>query len=1030
MNDERSMIRWFRLLVVVVLLASAGWVQADEFRGLWADAWGPDLWSASGVSTVISNARAGNLNALICQVRRRADSLYRITPFEPVCTNVAVGFDPLADLIIKGHDISGGKQRLEIHAWLVAYLAWGGTNAAPAGHPYLLHPDWLMLDSSSNALQTFDPGHPEVQRQTFNVAMNILTNYDVDGLNLDYIRYSSTSEGYNAVSVARFNKQTGRSGAPAPEDEVWKQWRRDQVTALLRKIYLTALAVRPSVKVSCDTVNWSPAPLSDAGWTNARPYREVLQDWRAWMEEGLLDLNIPMCYFRQYDAAQASDYASWCNFILDHQYSRQAVIGLANHLNSVSDALVQMRLTRLPSSRGSLGAGLCAYCIKQTNKDGVARGDFIASLVSPSAYDPVAPPIFAQQAAVPVMPWKTAPTKGHHKGFVYGGGTTNPLDGAAFTLDGPVHRTGISDATGFYGSVDLPPGSYTLSATFEGFAPVSTGFSITAGVVKTLDVILPILAAGTRPSILSQPHDGATSVGGGAAFSVTATGTAPMAYQWFANSNPLAGATWSSLALTNGQLTNAGTYYVRVTNSFGLSNSTTAILTVTGALPVVLVPPQTQTAIAGNSLSLSVGASGSMPMTYQWLCRGSQVGSGSSTLVLSNVQPVQAGDYSVRLTNAYGWATSSIGVLTVNYALNTSANGSGTVAKSPNQAGYAPGSVVVLTASPATNANFVEWSGDATGADNPRSVWLTNNLTMAANFNQSAVAADLIVDNTNAQAAFYGTWSTGTNVGKYGPDYRYAYGSLSGVSNALFRPNLPLDGKYDVFIWYNEGSNRATNAPWTTYWNNGLATCYVNQQTNGAQWVKIATAKDFVAGTNGYVRLSNQIGVSDKVVMADAVRFVFVAPPFLTSGPQSQTVVAGQDASFAVSAFGTDPLSYQWKKNSGSLAATNWPALQIPSARFADAGVYSVTVSNLLGSVTLGNAGLSVQPVEIKAFTHLTNGRYQFQMNWAAPATVVEGSADFTNWIEVPRLSWATNRLEVQDPNTNAATRYYRTKLP
>ena len=1032
MNDESSMMRCLRSLVAAMLLASAGWVQAtpDEFRSLWADAWGPDLWSASGVSTVVSNARAGNLNALVCQVRRRADALYQITPFEPVCTDVTSGFDPLADLITKGHDTSGGKQRLEIHAWLVAYHAWGGTNAAPAGHPYLLHPDWLMLDSSSNALQTFDPGHPEVQRQTFNVAMNILTNYAVDGLNFDYIRYSGSSEGYNPVTLTRFNRQTGRSGAPAAEDEVWKQWRRDQVTALLRKIYLSAITLRPSVKVSCDTVNWSTAPLSDAGWTNARPYREVLQDWRAWMEEGLLDLNIPMCYFRQYDAAQASDFASWCNFILDHQYGRQAVIGLANHLNSVPNALAQMRLTRLPSSQGSFGQGLCAYCIKQTNKDGVPRADFIASLVSPSAYDPVPSPIFAQQAAVPVMPWKTAPTKGHLKGFIYGGDTTNPLDGAAFTLDGPVHRGGISDATAFYGSVGLPPGSYSLNVSFEGFTPVNTGFSVTAGVVTTLDVILPAVAAGTRPSILSQPHDAATCVGGAATFSVTATGTTPLSYQWFTNSNPRAGATWSSLVLTNVQLANAGTYYVRVTNSFGLSNSTTAILTVTGAPPVVLVPPQSQTAIAGNSVSLSVGVSGSMPMTYQWLCRGSQVGSGSATLVLSNIQPAQAGDYSVRLTNAFGAATSSIGVLTVNYALNTPANGSGMVARSPSQVGYAPGSFVILTASPATNANFVEWSGDATGTDNPQTVWMTNNLIIAANFNQSAAAADVIVDNTNAQASFYGTWSTGINSGKYGPDYRFAYGSLSGVSNALFRPNLPLDGKYDVFIWYNEGSNRATNAPWTTYWNNGLETCYVNQQTNGAQWVKIATAKDFLAGTNGYVRVSNLIGVTDKVVMADAVKFTFVAPPFITTGPQSQTVVAGQDVSFTVSAFGADPLSYQWRKNGGNLAATNWPALPIPSARFADAGIYSVTVSNPLGSVTLGNAGLSVLPVQIQSLTHLTNGRHRFQMNWAAPTTVVEASSNFLNWLEVPKLTWTTNLIEVQDPNTNARSRFYRTKLP
>jgi uncharacterized lipoprotein YddW (UPF0748 family) len=1012
-----------------VLLLTSGLpagANAAEFRGLWVDAWGPDLWTASGVSNVVSNARSANFNALVCQVRRRADSLYRITPFEPVCTDVAASYDPLADLIARGHDTSAGKQRLEIHAWLVAYHAWGGTtNAPPAGHPYLLHPDWLMLDSGSNALQTFDPGHPQVQQQVFNVAMNILTNYDVDGLNLDYIRYSSASEGYNSNSVARFNRQTGRTGTPAPEDEVWKQWRRDQVTALLRKIYLNAISVRPAVKVSCDTVTWSPAPVSDASWTNARPYREVLQDWRAWMEEGLMDLNLPMCYFRAYDPGQASDFGTWRDFILGHQYSRYAVIGPAAFLNAIPDTISQMR-----QEQGTSGQGICVNGYKVTNKDALPRSEFINALVSPSSYDPISPAIFAQQASVPTMPWKSAPTKGHLKGSLYGGSTANPLDGAAFTLDGPVHRGGISDATAFYGSVDLPPGSYTLNASFEGFAPVSTNLSISAGVVTTVDLILPTLAAGTRPAILAQPHDTAACVGSEAGFSVTATGTTPLAYQWFANSSPLAGATRSALAVTNVQTTTAATYFVRVTNSFGLSNSATVLLTVTGAPPVVLASPQSQTAIAGNNATLSVSAGGSTPITYQWWGPGSQVGDSSPTLVLSNVQPSQAGSYYVRLTNAFGAATSSVALLTINFALATPTNGAGTVTRSPVQDSYASGSLVTLTANPATNANFVEWSGDASGADNPLTVRMTNNLTVVANFSQGATVADIVIDNTNAQAFFYGSWQTGSNSGKYGPDYRFTSGCLAGVSNALFVPNLPMEGRYDVYVWYVEGSNRATNALWTIYWNGGTDTCYVNQQTNGAQWVKIASARPFAAGTNGYVRLSNQIGVSNKVVMADAVRFAYVAPPFISSGPQSQTIVVGQGATFSVTASGADALSYLWKKNGNVLAAPNAPSLSLPSARFADAGIYGVTVSNYLGSVTLGNAGLNVLPVQIQSFAPLTNGLRQFQINWASSNTVIEASSDFSNWLELQRLTWNTNLIQAQESNTNASSRFYRTKLP
>ena len=65
--------------------------------------------------------------------------------------------------------------------------------------------------------------------------MDIITNYNVDGLNFDYIRYAGAAEGYNDVTVGRFNRLFNRSGAPATDDAVWKQFRRDQVTGLFAK---------------------------------------------------------------------------------------------------------------------------------------------------------------------------------------------------------------------------------------------------------------------------------------------------------------------------------------------------------------------------------------------------------------------------------------------------------------------------------------------------------------------------------------------------------------------------------------------------------------------------------------------------------------------------------------------------------------------------------------------------------------------------------------------------------------------------
>ncbi len=230
-------------LPVLVFLTAHLRVEGQEFRALWADAWGEGFQDAAEVSQLIADARAGHLNAVVAQVRRRGDAFYN-SHFEPKNAGIDAAFDPLADLLSKAHNTNNG-QRIAVHAWIVTYHIWtGSTLPTQPDHPLRLHPEWLLKDVNGNTFignqYTFDPGHPDVQRHTFNVCLDILTNYNVDGLNFDYIRFSSPNEGYNEVSVARFNRQMGRTGQPAPQDAVWKQWRRDQITGLLRKVYLAA----------------------------------------------------------------------------------------------------------------------------------------------------------------------------------------------------------------------------------------------------------------------------------------------------------------------------------------------------------------------------------------------------------------------------------------------------------------------------------------------------------------------------------------------------------------------------------------------------------------------------------------------------------------------------------------------------------------------------------------------------------------------------------------------------------------------
>ncbi len=561
--------------------------QTNEYRAFWVDAWGAGFRSATEVNTLTNDLRRGKLNTVIPQVRRRGDAFYN-SDFEPKNSSVSPSsFDPLADLVTKCHDTRFGP-RIEVHAWIVTYHIWQGSNApTAANHPFNLHPDWLIEDFRGNKLigneWTFDPGHPDVQRHTYNVAMDIVTSYDVDGLNFDYIRYASADEGYNPVTVARFNRRFGRTGKPAATDADWKQFRRDQITGLLRKVYLNAIAVKPNFKLSADTIAWSPGPTSLSSWySSSSAWNDVLQDWRGWMEEGILDLAIPMAYFDQSGAYTAA-WTNWNDFTKNHQYSRQAIIGPGIYLNSVSNAIVQMRFTRTPSPAGNFARGVAGYSYRVTNKDAVSRTTFLNALTGASAYDSVTPAIFAQPATIPVMPWKAALTLGHLKGTVFAGSPTNALDGAVVTLTGPVNRAQTNDATGFYGFVDLPPGSYTVRAAFPGYVAATNTVAISAGTVATRDMGLFTQFA---PVITAHPASQTVRVGSNVIFTVTAQALPTPVFQWRFNGTPIAGATGTNYARLKVRTNDAGTYSVAVSNALGGSVSSNATLVVKPWVPV------------------------------------------------------------------------------------------------------------------------------------------------------------------------------------------------------------------------------------------------------------------------------------------------------------------------------------------------------------------------------------------------------------------------------------------------------------
>ena len=167
------------------------------------------------------------------------------------------------------------------------------------------------------------------------------------------------------------------------------------------------------------------------------------------------------------------------------------------------------------------------------------------------------------------------------------------------------------------------------------------------------------------PAITNQPAATVANTGTTAGFSVGATGSGTLAYQWRINGTNLTGATLSTLSLTNVQLTNAGNYTVVVTNSYGSVTSSIASLTVY-VVPTISSSPTNLTVYVNSNALFNATASGTPTPGYQWQFNGTNLpGAIAAFYLVSGAQTNNEGGYSVVATNAGGSVTSSVASLSL-----------------------------------------------------------------------------------------------------------------------------------------------------------------------------------------------------------------------------------------------------------------------------------------------------------------------------------------------------------------------------
>ncbi|AXC12578.1 Beta-galactosidase [Acidisarcina polymorpha] len=209
------------------------------------------------------------------------------------------------------------------------------------------------------------------------------------------------------------------------------------------------------------------------------------------------------------------------------------------------------------------------------------------------------------------------------------------------------------------------PGTVTVTATAPG---LSTGIA-----TYTIEPVPSVTPAATIPAIIVPPASIAVTVGHTASFSVTAAGTAPLTFQWKLNGSPIAGATNSTYTTpATTSAANNESFTVTVTNGEGSATSSAAILTVDAAADVAITTqPASQAAYVGQTVTLSVVATGSPTLAYQWKLNGTAIpGATSSIYTVPVLTSSNSGEsFTVVVSNPVDSVTSAAAVITVNAAI-------------------------------------------------------------------------------------------------------------------------------------------------------------------------------------------------------------------------------------------------------------------------------------------------------------------------------------------------------------------------
>jgi uncharacterized lipoprotein YddW (UPF0748 family) len=278
-----------KLLLIVVLLSSV--INLIAFSSaVWVTSW--DLTSKEKIDQLVDDCKKHDIDQILAEVRYRGDALYFPNRKDSTFNNPeprsyllenAEDFDPLEYLIRLGK-----KARIEIHAWVTVFVSTTRkTELLPEGHVYFTHPEWFTSNFRNEVMKAdsyegayLDPGVPSVHLYLLNVFLDIVKNYDLNGIHFDYIRYPDNIFGYNKIAWQYYQFEFKYR-----DSDNWQLWKENQVSDFLKKISVSIRNIKPDVTISAAVFPYLESALT-----------KYSQNWYEWLKKDYVDKVYLMAY--------------------------------------------------------------------------------------------------------------------------------------------------------------------------------------------------------------------------------------------------------------------------------------------------------------------------------------------------------------------------------------------------------------------------------------------------------------------------------------------------------------------------------------------------------------------------------------------------------------------------------------------------------------------------------------------------------------------------------------------------------------